>query len=64
MGKVPGHFTMSYGKYKGMDFDNLPASYLIYIYENGMAHGKVKEYFEENEETIRLQNENDKKGIK
>jgi uncharacterized protein (DUF3820 family) len=62
--RVPEHFTMSYGKYKGTSFGSLPASYLIYIYENGMAYGKVKDYFEENEETIRMQHENDKKGIK
>jgi uncharacterized protein (DUF3820 family) len=62
--RVPEHFKMTYGKHKGTSFGNIPAEYLIWLYEAGKAYGFVKEYFEQNESTIRMQHENDKKGIR
>lgn len=44
---------MTFGKYKGVKIANVPASYLIYIYENGRLYGDLKEYIEDNLEVLK-----------
>lgn len=44
---------MTFGKYKGVKIANVPASYLIYIYENGRLWGDLKEYIEDNLEVLK-----------
>lgn len=60
---VPGHFVMLFGKYKGTKFDEVPADYLLYMYDNGYLQGEIKGYVIQNEEFLRTQAANDKKGI-
>ena len=52
---------MPWGKYKGDKMINVPASYLIWCYENNKCSRDVKEYIEDNidvlkEEIKRLSN--------
>jgi len=44
---------MPYGKYKGVKMANVPASYLIWLYDNNKAANSVKFYIEENMEVLR-----------
>jgi uncharacterized protein (DUF3820 family) len=40
--------TMPFGKYKGEKMANIPADYLVWLYENGKCFGEVKNYLDEN----------------
>jgi uncharacterized protein (DUF3820 family) len=53
---------MQFGKYKDVPLANVPAEYLIWLYENSKLYGGIKRYIEENldvlkEEIKRKQNE-------
>lgn len=39
---------MPYGKYKGTAMANVPASYLLHIYNNAMSTVEVRKYIESN----------------
>lgn len=39
---------MPWGKYKGKALANVPADYLVWLYEERKCHGAVKEYIEFN----------------
>lgn len=64
MRNVPGSFTMTYGKHKGEKFDNIPASYLLYMLETGKLYGVAKDYASQNKETLEMQVKNERKGIR
>lgn len=56
---------MPFGKYAGQKLANIPAEYLIWLYENGKIYGSIKDYIRENmdvlkEEVKRKQNEKKK----
>ena len=56
---------MPWGKYKGDLMEDVPADYLLYLYDgNGIHDPRVNRYVLENITTLRMQAENDKKGIK
>ena len=52
---------MPFGKYKGKEMANVPASYLLWIYDEwtlpnprfGFVHQEVKAYIEENLDVLR-----------
>ncbi len=44
---------MPFGKYEGQKMANIPASYLIWVYENKKCWGLVKEYIKDNLEVLR-----------
>ena len=44
---------MSIGKYKGEKMANVPASYLLWLYENGNIYGELKQYIADNLEVIK-----------
>lgn len=44
---------MPFGKYKGEKMANIPASYLLWLYENSKVYGEVKEYIKNNLVTIK-----------
>ncbi len=52
---------MPFGKHKGKEMANVPASYLLWIYDEwtlpnprfGFAHQEVKAYIEENLEVLK-----------
>lgn len=46
---------MPYGKHKGKMMANVPADYLLFIWENHELRGPLKEYISENLEVIKKQ---------
>jgi uncharacterized protein (DUF3820 family) len=51
--KLTDNSIMPWGKYKGHNMINVPANYLLYLYENDKCHGAVKDYIIENLEFIK-----------
>ena len=37
---------MPFGKYRGKKMIDVPASYLLWLYENGNTFGEMKDYLE------------------
>lgn len=48
---------MPFGKYKGTRMIDVPAKYLLYIYEQGWCSGKVLDYITSNLEVLTKQAE-------
>lgn len=48
----PG-FEMTFGMHKGKNIKEVPADYLLWLYDNDKCFGKVKDYIEKNESTLR-----------
>ena len=44
---------MPFGKYKGQPIEDVPDSYLLWLYENGKCFGDFKKYLEENLDAIK-----------
>lgn len=44
---------MPIGKYKGQKMANVPAEYLLWLYENGNIYGELKEYIKNNLDVIK-----------
>ena len=44
---------MPYGKYKGTKMIDVPASYLLWLYENNKCSGEVKAYITDNLDVIK-----------
>lgn len=45
--KLTDNDLMPFGKFKGIKMANVPASYLVYLYSNGLEAGNVKDYIED-----------------
>jgi uncharacterized protein (DUF3820 family) len=45
--------TMPFGKYKGDKMANIPADYLLWLYENSKVYGEVKQYIKDNLDVIK-----------
>lgn len=43
---------MPFGKYKGYKLANVPASYLLWAYENVQLHENLKEYIKKNKDVL------------
>jgi uncharacterized protein (DUF3820 family) len=46
---------MPIGKYKGQKMANVPAAYLIWLYENGNIYGELKQYIADNLEVMKAE---------
>jgi uncharacterized protein (DUF3820 family) len=46
---------MPYGKHKGETMGSIPPQDLLWLYENNRCNQEVKQYIEDNLETIKLQ---------
>lgn len=46
---------MPYGKHKGKKMINVPADYLLWLYENQKCSGDVKSYIVNNHEVLTVQ---------
>lgn len=46
---------MPYGQYQGQPIVNVPAHYLIWLYDNGRCSGNVKQYIKDNLEVLRTE---------
>jgi len=44
---------MPIGKYKGQKMANIPADYLIWLYENGNIYGELKKYIADNMDVLK-----------
>ncbi len=52
---VTDESMMPFGKYKGEKLANVPAEYLLWLYENNKVYGGIKKYIEENLDVIRME---------
>jgi len=46
---------MPFGKFQGEKMANVPASYLIWLYENQEIYGELKEYIIKNMDVLKQQ---------
>lgn len=53
--KVKDDTEMWFGKHKGKKMANVPAGYLLYLYNNKMAYGNLLTYIEENLDALQLE---------
>lgn len=51
--KLNDKSPMPYGKYEGVKMANLPANYLLYLYDEDMCGAPVRLYVKEREEDLR-----------
>jgi len=52
---------MPYGKWMGHKMANVPADYLLWLYDNDKCNAPVKKYVEDNKGFLELQSKTDKK---
>lgn len=58
MAKLDDNSEMPFGKHKGMKMIDVPASYLLWLYDNDLKDGNVKDYIEDiGIETIKKEKE-------
>jgi uncharacterized protein (DUF3820 family) len=55
---------MPFGKFRGQKLEDVPASYLIWLYDNNKCNGELKEYIKGIYRLLEMEVENEKKGIK
>lgn len=60
MSKLTDTSEMPFGKYKGMAMIDVPANYLLWLYEKGLQNGNVKDYIEDNLEVLKQEIKNKK----
>lgn len=53
MAELTDNMPMPFGKYKGIAMVNVPPDYLIYLYDNGLPDGNVKQYIEDTMDILR-----------
>ncbi|HLI94239.1 MAG TPA: DUF3820 family protein [Puia sp.] len=53
--EVTDKTLMPFGKYKGTALANVPAGYLIYIYENMNLHDNLKTYIKKNMDVLKAE---------
>lgn len=58
------NYIMSFGKYKNQKLANVPASYLLWLKEQGKVWGIIKEYIEENLEVLKNEIREEKNSLK
>lgn len=52
---------MPFGKHKGVKMANVPASYLLWLYDNDKCSSCVKEYIEDNLDVLRIEIDREKR---
>lgn len=50
--KLTDESPMPFGKHKGDKMANVPASYLMWLYDNNKCNAEVKEYVKDNLEVL------------
>jgi uncharacterized protein (DUF3820 family) len=53
MNEMNDESLMPFGKYKGDKMANIPADYLLWLYENSKVYGEVKQYIKDNLDVIK-----------
>ena len=46
---------MPFGKYKGEKLANVPAEYLLWLYENNKVYGGIEKYIADNLDVLRME---------
>jgi uncharacterized protein (DUF3820 family) len=46
---------MPFGKYKGIKMANVPASYLLWLYDNNKCYGALKDYIKDNIDVLNVE---------
>ena len=62
--KMDGKSIMTFGKHKGEKMANIPADYLLWLFDNNKCFGDLLTYIRANEDNLRKEVENGKKGIR
>ena len=52
---------MPFGRYKGDRLKTIPASYLIWLYENNKCNKDLNDYIEDNLDVLKLEIKNESK---
>ena len=52
---------ITFGMHKGKKLANVPAGYLLWLYNSGKAKGELKAYIEENKEVLEIELEKQEK---
>ena len=52
---IDENYIIPFGKYKGEKIANIPADYLVWLYENSKVFVYVKDYIKENLDTLKLE---------
>lgn len=55
MTKLTDESPMPYGKYKGIAMANVPADYLLFLYENNKCSFPVRQYINKNIDVIKME---------
>jgi len=55
---------MPFGKFKGQKLIDVPARYLVWLYDNNKAFGVLKEYIRENMDALQLEIKSEENGNK
>lgn len=55
---------IKYGKYEGKKVSQIPAEYLIWLYENDRCSPMIKDYVKKNLSILKMEAANAKKGIR
>ena len=55
MQKMNDNSLMPFGKYQGEKMANIPASYLLWLFENDKCYGEVKEYIKANLDVLKAE---------
>lgn len=58
---ISDNYIMPFGKYKDEKMANIPAEYLVFLYEKGNCFGYVKQYLKENIDTLKAEVDLNKK---
>ena len=48
---------MPFGKHKGKCLANVPADYLLYLYDSGLDGGPLRRYIDDNLDALRIEDE-------
>lgn len=51
--KLTDASLMPFGKYKGQELINVPASYLLWAYDQEWCRGPIKEYIKDNLDALK-----------
>lgn len=62
--KLTDESPMPFGKYAGAKMANVPADYLIWLYDNGKTSEQVRQYIEENKDVLDIEIERKRKLTK
>jgi uncharacterized protein (DUF3820 family) len=62
MSELTDESLMPFGKHKGERMIDVPAWYLLNLYDHDWCYGAVKDYIKENEDCLRLEIKRNEKG--